>query len=127
MTRWILLALIPMSTLAEPPDAYVTFEPPDEAYAACTGLGTAAACTVRTPAGALEGACDPDAHGALFCRPAGPQVIGLPPEAIEACRERTQGAFCTVQLPGDGTLSGHCRDDAIAGQLCVPDAPPSGW
>ncbi len=49
---------------------------------------------------------------------------GPPPSALDACRDRADGAACAFQTPR-GAVRGHCR--APDGRLaCVPNGGPSG-
>ena len=56
-----------------------------------------------------------------------PKRRGPPPEAIAACKEKSAGDTCTMDLHGH-TLDGICRTgpDGNGPLACAPDRPPPG-
>jgi hypothetical protein len=126
----MLLAMAPMSPVgAQAREGGAEHRPPPEAYAACAAATTGQACSVKTPQGAVEGACWAVDEKSLACRPKnGPPPGGPgapPPESLAACAALVAGQACSVASPG-GTLQGACFAPEGKPLACRPNRPPGG-
>ena len=114
--------------------------PPPEAISACQGKAVSATCSFTGRKGeSVEGVCrgapDGDTSKPVACAPNHPPGgqggpgghHGPPPEALQACQGKSQGATCSVETPDGQTLGGKCDrppNDSSKPLACRPDNMP---